>query len=100
MNSWCLQVRWQFPAGDPFTQNLGQARALETVIQSDDPTLATGLFFHEQSVEAINEAISNFESLPEPISAQACRRQAERFAPARFRKEISSFIEAKLRKDD
>ena len=74
--------------------------ALETVIQSDDPTLATGLFFHEQSVEAINEAISNFESLPEPISAQACRRQAERFAPARFRKEISSFIEAKLRKDD
>lgn len=72
---------------------------LETVIESDDPMLATGIFFHEQSIDALNDAIFRFESLPERISPLACRRQAERFASARFREEISSFIDAKLRKD-
>lgn len=71
--------------------------ALETVIESSDPTLATGLFFHEQSIEAINDAIARFESMPDHISPQACRRQAERFASARFKQEISSFIQSKLR---
>ena len=26
MGSWCLRVRWQFPASGPFTQNLGHAQ--------------------------------------------------------------------------
>ncbi|WP_037061173.1 glycosyltransferase [Pseudoxanthomonas suwonensis] len=74
----------------------GKGGALETVIESSDPSVATGLFFHEQSVAAIEEAVARFESLPVAVSAEACRRQAERFAPARFREQISSFIDAKL----
>ncbi|CAM4369051.1 glycosyl transferase [Stenotrophomonas lactitubi] len=73
--------------------------ALETVIESDDPSAATGLFFHEQSIDAINEAVARFESLSEPISAEACRARAEQFAPDRFREELSSFIQAKLRRE-
>ncbi len=73
--------------------------ALETVVESNDPSLATGMFFHEQSMDALDEALSRFESLPERISPLACRRQAERFTPARFREEIASFIEDKQRKD-
>ncbi|HEL3808875.1 TPA: glycosyltransferase [Stenotrophomonas maltophilia] len=73
--------------------------ALETVVESDDPNAATGLFFHEQSIDAINEAVARFESLSEPISAEACRARAEQFAPDRFREELSSFIQAKLRRE-
>ncbi len=73
--------------------------ALETVVESDDPSAATGLFFHEQSIDAINEAVARFESLSEPISAEACRARAEQFAPDRFREELSSFIQAKLRRE-
>lgn len=73
--------------------------ALETVVESDDPSAATGLFFHEQSIDAINQAVARFESLSEPISAEACRARAEQFAPDRFREELSSFIQAKLRRE-
>ncbi|HEL4238199.1 TPA: glycosyltransferase [Stenotrophomonas maltophilia] len=73
--------------------------ALETVVESDDPDVATGLFFHEQSVEAINDAIARFEARPRPISATACRARAEKFGPDRFREELSSFIQAKIRKE-
>jgi len=71
--------------------------ALETVVESDDPSAATGLFFHEQSIDAINKAVTRFENLPQPISANACRERAEKFAPERFREDISSFIQAKMR---
>lgn len=74
--------------------------ALETVIESDDPTCATGLFFHDQSIEAINDAVQRFECLPQPISPHACRAQAERFGQARFREDFSNFIQEKRRKHD
>ncbi|KIP87243.1 glycosyl transferase [Stenotrophomonas maltophilia] len=74
--------------------------ALETVIESDDAASATGLFFHEQSIDAINDAVDRFECLPQPISPQACRAQAEKFGPLRFREDFSAFIQEKRRKDD
>jgi glycosyltransferase involved in cell wall biosynthesis len=64
--------------------------ALDTVIEGE-----TGLFFHEQSVEALVAAIERFEqSVFDPAAA---RTNAERFSNERFRQELTAFIEAKWR---
>lgn len=54
----------------------------------------TGLLFHEQSAEAICRAVRDFESLE--ISADACRKNAERFSTARFRREFREFVDQVL----
>jgi glycosyltransferase involved in cell wall biosynthesis len=64
--------------------------ALDTVIDGQ-----TGLFFHEQSVEALVEAIEQFEQCSfDPAKARA---NAERFNTERFHRELSQFVEAKWR---
>jgi glycosyltransferase involved in cell wall biosynthesis len=64
----------------------GRGGSLETVRGLDaHGSSRTGLFFHEQSVQAIVDAVQRFEALPQPPSAQACREHAERFAVERFR---------------
>jgi glycosyltransferase involved in cell wall biosynthesis len=74
----------------------GKGGALETVVESGDPAVATGLFFAEQTPEAIIEAVQRFERLPRPISPQACRRQAERFSAAQFRTRFSAYVDARV----
>jgi len=59
--------------------------ALETVIENE-----TGLFFQEQTIEALVDAIERFEN--ESFSPQVCRNNAEKFSPESFRKEIISFL--------
>ncbi len=63
----------------------GEGGALETVIDGE-----TGLFFHEQSVPGLNEAVERFEATL--INHQDCRSNADRFREERFRKEISVFL--------
>jgi glycosyltransferase involved in cell wall biosynthesis len=59
--------------------------ALDTVIEG-----LTGLFFREQSVEALMAAVAQFEQLSfEPTIA---RRNAERFSARRFRQELRDFV--------
>jgi len=58
----------------------------ETVIDGE-----TGVFFHEQTPEALNEAIDRFETIDfDPARA---RRNAERFDFAVFEKQIRAFVE-------
>jgi glycosyltransferase involved in cell wall biosynthesis len=52
----------------------------------------TGLFFAEQTVEALVEALDDFERRWRDFSPQICRAQAERFATPRFRSEIECFL--------
>lgn len=59
--------------------------ALDTVI---DPQ--TGLFFHEQSVEALIEAIEQFERLS--FDPTLARQNAERFSISRFKQELMGFV--------
>lgn len=59
--------------------------ALETVIAGK-----TGLFFHQQTPEALNACIERFEDLS--FSPEACRQNAERFNEPRFRDEIMSYL--------
>ena len=55
----------------------------------------TGLFFDEQSVDALCAAVNQFEQQAEMIESGFCRKNAERFSSARFDREFQSFVEAK-----
>jgi glycosyltransferase involved in cell wall biosynthesis len=70
----------------------GRGGACETVIDSHDPESATGLFFDEQSVDAIVDAIARFEAHV-PFRPEVCRRNAQRFTAERFRRDFMSVVE-------
>ncbi len=72
----------------------GRGGALETVRGLDAvPDAPTGLFFAEQSVAAVVEAVQRFERDGAAIAPGACRDNALRFAPERFREEFMAFVE-------
>jgi len=66
----------------------GAGGVLETVQDH-----ATGLFFREQTTEALVDAVEQFESRSGGFDPAVCRANAERFAPERFRREISDFLQ-------
>ncbi|CAN0618263.1 Glycosyltransferase family 4 protein [Burkholderia multivorans] len=70
----------------------GRGGALETVIESNDPDYGTGLFFTEQSVPAIVDAVSRFEA-HEPMRPEVCRGNAVRFTAERFRAEFLRVVD-------
>lgn len=53
----------------------------------------TGLLFKQQTVEAVRVAVEQFECREREISPAACRLNAVRFSPERFRLEIGQAIE-------
>ncbi len=54
----------------------------------------TGIFFPEQSIRSLVEAIGRFER-NEGIDPAACRQNAERFSRPRFELEFKQFVESK-----
>jgi len=68
----------------------GKGGALETIVDGK-----TGLYFSEQTVESIVATVQRFEALPTPLSNSACRDNAMRFSPERFRREFIEFVESK-----
>lgn len=74
----------------------GRGGALETVVMSEDPAQATGVFFQEQTVESLVEAVQVFESRPDGFRPEVCRRQAERFSIEQFRQAFSTYVDARL----
>lgn len=75
----------------------GRGGVLDTVVATGPCAARTGLFFEEQSVGSIIDAIKRFENLPEGISSLACRAQAERFAPEQFRERVKAWVDAQWR---
>lgn len=61
--------------------------ALETVVENE-----TGLFFDGQTPESLAATLDDFEARAAGFSAAACRKQAERFAPEIFRRELSRLL--------
>ncbi len=62
---------------------------------------ATGLFFDKNTSEALNEAIKRFEilfSAQNDIFKENCIKQAGKFSSARFKKQISEFVNNKINK--
>jgi glycosyltransferase involved in cell wall biosynthesis len=71
----------------------GRGGALETVLGlgSSSPT---GVFFDEQTVDAVIKAVASFEHEGRRIiQPEDCRRNAERFAPQCFREALSTLLD-------
>lgn len=72
---------------------LEKGGAVETV-QGLDSISPTGLFFAEQTVDSICEAVEKFERLPVGrITSGACRMNAERFSVQQFRDRFGKFVD-------
>lgn len=81
-------------AGAPILA-LKQGGAVETV------TDQTGLFFQEQTVDALIEAIQRMESGTAQISEENCRKQAQHFTKERFQREFKEAVKkARERQQD
>jgi len=74
----------------------GKGGALETVRGLDEVN-PTGVFYPQQTVQALIDAVHLFEAKQHRITAQACRKNAERFSEQRFELEIRNFVDARLR---
>lgn len=74
----------------------GKGGALETVKGREEPQ-ATGIFFHEQTKEAIIEAVYKFEKCKDKFSPNLIRENALRFSSERFRKEMEQLIDEQLK---
>jgi glycosyltransferase involved in cell wall biosynthesis len=68
----------------------GEGGAIDTV-RGDGCTGQTGVFFNQQSVPALKNAVINFESTN--ITADDCRANAELFSNQRFQKEFFSLVQ-------
>lgn len=73
----------------------GRGGALETVRGLDAPS-PTGVFYPQQSTEALIAAVATFERERHRISAKACREQAEQFSERRFERQLRQFVEARV----
>jgi glycosyltransferase involved in cell wall biosynthesis len=75
----------------------GKGGALETIVGmtegQTDAAAPTGVFFLQQSMKSLCEAVRKFESHRSEITPFACRENARRFSPERFRREFTEFVE-------
>jgi len=69
----------------------GEGGAAETVIEGE-----TGLFFQEQTVKSLNQAIRAFEQMEGGLDPRIIRKNAERFSCVRFRNEFKDFVDKKI----
>lgn len=58
----------------------------------DTVTDETGIFFDEQTVESLVEAVNKFERGEVKISPDACRKQAQKFVRSRFQQEFRETV--------
>jgi len=71
----------------------GKGGVLETVKDGE-----TGIFFFEQSEQAILDAIREFERNRDLFEAKRIRRHAEQFSRPRFQKQFSDFVNKRWRR--
>ena len=66
--------------------------------RNSDTPAPTGVFFGEQTAEAIRRAVDAFEANHGRILSTSCRANAERFGAPRFRAEMAAIIEREWEK--
>ncbi len=69
----------------------GKGGALETVVDGK-----TGLFFSEQSIRSLNEAVVKYELIQDKFDPHLIRKHAETFSKERFKEKIKAYIDQKL----
>jgi glycosyltransferase involved in cell wall biosynthesis len=74
----------------------GKGGVLETVrgLEDDSPT---GVFFPEQTVPSLVDAVERFEREEGRIDADACRQNALRFSAGRFRTQLDAYVQHRWR---
>jgi glycosyltransferase involved in cell wall biosynthesis len=72
----------------------GRGGATETIVPIGDGEQGSGHFFHEQTPDALAEAIEWFERRWEMFSPAVARRSALRFTQERFCRELFGYIES------
>jgi glycosyltransferase involved in cell wall biosynthesis len=72
---------------------LGRGGATETVVDGE-----TGVFFREQSVEALCAAIDRFERIRDRLDPERVRQQAELFSRDRFRESFAAVLDREQRR--
>ena len=71
----------------------GKGGATETVVNWE-----TGLFFKEQTIESLTDAVKKFEKIEEKFDYVKIRKNAERFGKSRFKHEFKKFVGNKIEK--
>lgn len=76
----------------------GRGGVRETIVSAGGPldsktATPTGVFFAEQSVDGIADAVKRFEAIAPKITSAACRHNAARFGVQRFRAELADYVE-------
>ncbi len=78
----------------------GKGGALETIIgagETEEKDIAqTGLFFYEQTTTSIQNAVELFENSRTRITSNACRMNAIRFSPEKFRNKFKTYVLQKV----
>ncbi|WDH83791.1 glycosyltransferase family 4 protein [Paenibacillus urinalis] len=74
----------------------GKGGALETVRGIDQHNEPTGVFFYNQSVDAIINAIEVFEKNKHLIIPENCRLHAMRFSEENFKTQFELFVKEKM----
>lgn len=72
----------------------GKGGALETVRGLSQPS-PTGMFFHEQSIESVTEAVNQFESVNALLTVENCVNHAKSFSEARFQEQFKRLVQEK-----
>ena len=70
----------------------GKGGLTETVIPAGEGRPGTGVFFAEQTVSSLCDAIRRFEADPACCDSHLARRQAEQFTTSRFERELIGFL--------
>ncbi len=74
----------------------GRGGATETVVPPERRREPTGMWFHEQTVEALAETLVDFEKRRSLFSPTVARRQALRFNAPRFADELFRYLDGVL----
>lgn len=83
-------------AGTPVIA-FGRGGALESVSAREPSAGGTGLFFDQQSADAVVDAVRRFEAQSTPFDSVACTKWAERFGAPRFRASFAAAIDVAWR---
>jgi glycosyltransferase involved in cell wall biosynthesis len=75
----------------------GRGGALETVVPAGTGRPATGLFFHQQSAQAIREAVQQFEATAGQFDAEQICLHAQSFSIPSFKSALQQVINDALR---
>jgi glycosyltransferase involved in cell wall biosynthesis len=72
----------------------GRGGALETVRGLGHGPAPTGLWYPEQTEEAVADAVLRFDAAASEFTTAACRDNAEQFSVERFRSNFSAYVDA------